>query len=97
MESDPAATAFLDVFLEGLPSLRGPAIRRVVELDEELVLRKVGVVDGIGVLNVIDGKIVFARLFLQPHFCGFYEGKMYASGFRQSDDPEFWLMLLRRG
>jgi flagellar motor protein MotB len=46
VEADPSALALRDVILEGLLRDRRPAIGRIVELDEELVLREVFLIEG---------------------------------------------------
>ena len=66
VKADPSTLAFLDVANEG--GLRGwcPVVRRIVELDEELVSREKCLVDGIGVFDVVDSEVVFSRQLVQP-------------------------------
>ena len=46
-------------------------IRRVVELDEELIVREKFVVDFVGVLDVVDGEVILCRQMIQPDFGGY--------------------------
>ena len=65
VEADPSALALGDVILEGLFRDRRPAIGRIVELDEELVLRERFVVDALGAGDVVDREVVLGGQLVQ--------------------------------
>ena len=73
VKADPAAGAARDVAFEGFLGHWGPAIRRIVELNKQLVLRQEGIVDGIGIGDVVDGKVIFIGQLLQPYLGRSYE------------------------
>jgi hypothetical protein len=73
MKSDPPATAFFDVFDECSLRRWRPTIRRVVKLDEKLIVGQEFIVDFFGVLDVVDGEVILCRQLIQPGLCGFHE------------------------
>jgi hypothetical protein len=97
VESDPADAAVFDELLEGGLGCRRPAVRRIVQLDEELVLREEGLVDRFGVLNIVDGKVIANSLFGEPSLGGIHIGLMNSPRLGDGDDPELRLWTLRRG
>src|SRR5216683_8144745 len=96
MEANPSATALFNIFHESSHSRRRPGIRRIVELDEQLVVRQECVVDFVGVLYIIDGKVAIRRQFLQPNFRRVDKRLMYPAVFGQSNNPELWFGIPRR-
>ena len=88
MKADPSAAALLDIFLEGFDGRRLPGVGRIVQLNEELVLRKECVVDLVGVFDVVDGEAVESCLFGEPDFGGIDKGLVNSAGFGDGNDAE---------
>ena len=88
MKADPSAATFFDVLDEGGLRSRRPVVGRVVELDEELVVREELVVDLVRVLDVIDGEVILRGLLIEPDLGGFNEGQMNSAGLGDGDDAE---------
>src|ERR1700677_2231201 len=70
MESNPSASAFFDVFRERGCCRRCPAVGRIVQLNEYLILREECIVDPVGVLDVVDRKIIINCQLLQSNLSG---------------------------
>src|SRR5438094_10679347 len=66
MKSDPTASALFDVLDERGLRLIGPIVRRIIQLDEQVVLCEESVVDLLGIFDVVHGEIVFARQLVKP-------------------------------
>jgi len=88
VKADPADGAAFDGVLEGGDGSWLPGIGRVVELEEELVVREEGVVDLVGVFDVVNGEVVAPGFVGKPDFSGVDEGLMDASGFGDGEDVE---------
>jgi len=58
MKSDPATFALFDVLDKGGLGRVCPIVRRVVQLDKEIIFGKKLVVDFLCVLNVVHGEVV---------------------------------------
>src|SRR5579859_2627658 len=68
VKADPTAGSALDIPLEGFLCHRRPPIRRIVELNEQPILRQKRIVDRFGVRDVVDGKVILRCQLPQPHF-----------------------------
>lgn len=88
VEADPADGALLDGFGEGCGSGRRPVIRRIVELDEELIVREEGLIDGLCIFDVIDGEVISFRFLREPYFGGCDVGLMLTAVFGDCQDSE---------
>src|SRR5436305_1859928 len=69
MEADPAASAFSNVMLKCGGGPGRPAIGGKVQLNKEGVLRKGTIVDGIGIIDIVDDEITVGGQLVQPHLC----------------------------
>src|ERR1051326_4441276 len=58
VEANPSSFALSDVVFERLLRIGSPMIGRVVQLDEELVLRQSMLVEALGPGDIVDGKTV---------------------------------------
>jgi hypothetical protein len=58
VEADPSTLTLRDVILEGRFRGRRPAIGRIVQLDEQLVLRQRFLIDTLGARDVVYGEII---------------------------------------
>src|SRR5712691_6911961 len=65
MEADPSALALGDEILKSLFRDRRPVIRRIVELDEELVLRESLLIDAPEASDVVNREIVLGGQLVQ--------------------------------
>src|SRR5260370_25114689 len=95
MKSDPAAVALFDVLDESGFGCVCPIVRRVVQLDKQIIFCEKCVVDFLCVLNVVHGEIVLAGQFPEPGFGGVYKWLVNATVLRQSDHAEVWGFSLR--
>lgn len=86
MEADPADGAVFDGVFEGGDGSWFPGVGRVVELEEELVVREEGCVDLVGVLDVVDGEVVAPGFVGEPDFGGVDKGFVDAAGLRDGED-----------
>src|SRR5580692_10995782 len=66
VKADPAAPSFFDILPESRYRLVLPCVWGVVQLDEELVPAQKDLVDAIGILNIVNGKIAVYRQLVQP-------------------------------
>ena len=94
MKSDPASAAFFNVFLKSGRRSRSPAVRRIVQLDKELIAGKKSGVDFFRVLDVVDRKSSGASLFREPGLGGVYKRLVNAVRFGECDDVKFGLWRL---
>src|SRR5258708_14370963 len=94
MKSDPSSFAFLDVLLECRYCGRCPGVRRIVQLNEELVPRKKCIVDLFCVVDVVHRKVAGNRFFLKPEFGCIYKRPVNAVLFRRAADSKLWLLTL---
>src|SRR5467141_2983057 len=94
MKSDPSSFAFLDVPLECRYCGRCPGVRRIVQLNEELVPRKKCIVDLFCVVDVVHRKVAGNRFFLKPDFGCIYKRPVNAVLFSEGDDPKLGLLTL---
>src|SRR5260370_21010656 len=94
MKSDPSSFAFLDVLLECRYCGRCPGVRRIVQLNEELVPRKKCIFDLFRVVDVVHRKIVGNRFFLKPDFGCIYKRPVNAVLFSEGDDSKLGLLPL---
>ena len=88
VEADPSDGSLLDGAAEGCSCSGGPVVGRVVELDDEAVVREVDGVDGCGVFDIVDGEVIGEGFFLEPEFCGVDEGFVDAAVFGNGEDFE---------
>ena len=66
VKADPTACAFVDVLDECRLRFVRPAVRRVVQLKEEFVSCKKGVVDLSRILDVVHGEVVLGGELVEP-------------------------------
>src|SRR5438046_7950288 len=88
MKSDPTASALFDVLDERGLRLSGPIVRRIIQLDEQVVLCEESVVDLLGIFDVVHGEIVFARQLVKPSLCRIHERFVDAAVFGKCDHME---------
>ena len=86
--SDLAYGALLNGFCKRCSHSGCPVVGRVIELDEETVLRKERCVDGFGVFDIIHRKVVSLPLFLQPDLGRIDERLVNTTRFGDGDDLE---------
>src|SRR5580698_5713026 len=86
METDPAATSFVDVTLKCRHRRRRPVVGRIVQFDEELIVGKKVIIDGVRVLNVIDREVVTNGLLSKPYLRAVDEWLVIAPLLREGDD-----------
>src|SRR5579859_1036404 len=94
MKSDPASASLSDVLLESGRGSGRPTVRRIVQLDKELVARKKSRVDFFGVLDIVDREVSGDGLFCEPDLGGIHKRLVNAVRFGEGDDFEFWLLRL---
>src|ERR1700730_14075696 len=97
MEADPTAPALFDVTLKCGHRCGGPIVGRIVELNEELVVRKKGIVDGLGVLDVVDREVIPNGLRGKPYLRGIHKGLMNTTLFGKRNNMERRALRLRFG
>ena len=96
VEAHPPDRPLLHRLLERGLRHRRPAVGRIVDLDEQIVRRQVGVVDPIRRADVVDREPFFRCRLLQPAQRGVGEGLMNRlARFGQGDDSARGLRLLR--
>src|ERR1700760_106179 len=95
MEADPTAAALFDVTLKCGHRCGGPIVGRIVELNEELVVRKEGIVDGLGVLDVVDREVIPNGLLRKPYLRGVHKGLMNTALFGERNNMEWGPLRLR--
>ena len=88
MKADPAAFPLLNIFFKGSYGCGSPRIRRVIELNEELILRQKGIIDLLRVFDVINREAIDSRFLLQPDFRRVDKGFVDAALFSDGDDSE---------
>ena len=91
VKSDPSPAPLLDVVAEGFHGCGFPRIRRVVQLNKQLVLRQERLIDLVRVLDVVDREIVLNRLFSQPYLGGINERLVDTASFRDGNHPKLWM------
>lgn len=88
MEANPTDGARFNGMFEGGGSLRLPGIGWVVELKEQLVVGKIGIVDLVGVFDVVDSEVVASSFFGEPDLGGVDERLVDAAGFGDGENME---------
>ena len=66
-------------------------------MDKQLVLRQKCVVNGIGILNIVDGEVVFSGELIQPYLGRIYKGLMDSARFGERNHPELRFRMSRGG
>src|SRR6185369_11737404 len=95
MKPDPAAAPLFDVALEGRYCCRCPVIRRIVQLDEELVAGEESIGDRTSIRDVVDCEVVANRLFAEPYSRSVDEWFMNSALLRKRNHMELRCLRLR--
>src|SRR6476659_7712754 len=95
VKPDPAAAALFDIALEGSYCYRCPVIRRIVQLNKELITREESIVDGTRIRDVVDREVIANRLLAEPYFRCIHEGLMNAALLGKRNHMELRFLRLR--
>lgn len=76
VETNPTDGAIFNRLGKGSSSRGCSVVGWIVDLNEKLVLREIGCINGFRVFDVVDGEVVDRGLFLQPKLGGIDKGLM---------------------
>src|ERR1700712_3333382 len=68
MKAYPTTFALLNIVFECFYSFFFPPVRGVIQLEEQLIVRKKSLVNLISILNIIDTKVLGGSQAIQPYF-----------------------------
>ena len=88
VETDPTDGAIFNRLGKGSSSRGSPVVVWIVDLNEKLVLRQVGCVNGFRVFDVVDAEVVDRGLFFQPKLGGIDKGLMQSAALGNREYPK---------
>src|SRR5579871_3799415 len=96
MKTDPPNRPVLNRIGKSRSGNRSPVVRRIVELDEEPILRKIRRIDELRIFDVVNGEVVNAGLAFQPDLGCIHKKLVKPSSFCNRQHLECRRTLLRR-